>query len=264
MSAGDFELPWDSQPQEAVEVDWSNPLAARLVGLWYGGNRHVEAITGRGPIANNNGFLVSYFPTRKGIAHGAAVSSPNISFEYLQAAPTPPGSEFSLFCRVQILAIPSGDRPIVQSTFGDEAELTLLPTGFIRGVTNRANTTVNSDAAYSAGDWLDLCYVGREGEQRLWINGVRQAGSGTQSLSVMNARSWLSIRSSDAATVFAGVANRAYLDTEVVQLSQAPWQLFRSLSIGVPVAAGPALPTLSAITPSLITATGWRDTITAA
>lgn len=228
MPLQEIVTPWDQQPQEWADIDWGNPSAGALVGLWSGSTAPIEIASGSPRSGGDNVSLVEYRATSEGQAQSTQVSSDNVGVKFTLVRPTPAASAFTIVCRFQIKAIPGGDRDIVRfaNPSGESAQVILRSTGAIRGATIRANTTVDSSATYTAGTWITAVYVGRSGDFRLWINGVRQAASGTSDLGPFQQRNEIHIRSSDASTVFAACFNAALSDAEVISFSANPWQLF--------------------------------------
>lgn len=61
MALIQYAAPWDRQPQEAVEIDWSDPTNSGSVFLWSAANPNVEAITGRLVTTNNTTGVVDQY-----------------------------------------------------------------------------------------------------------------------------------------------------------------------------------------------------------
>lgn len=265
MAFRDALIPWEQQPQEAVDIAWDNPLLRELSALWTGAVPLVEILSGQQRVGGDNPSFATYEASSAGLGQTTSVVSQFISVNFALATQMPAQSEFTFFCRSVITTIPGSESTILElnSPGGDGATINILSTGVLQGTTVRANTTVNSDAAYSVGQVVDVAYRCRDGEQTLWINGVRQSGSGTQSTNVFQSRNEFRIRSSCAITVLAGCANRAYSDADLRSLHANPWQLFapRAIRVFVP-AAGPSIPTLSAATAIDITSTSARPRVT--
>lgn len=221
-------VPCSKQPQGPAEIDWGNPISRELYGAWHGGSPLNEAIRGLASHDGANPQLIYYRLTREGTAHTSDVSSSSIGKSYRLRNQTPWASPFTIVARFRIRSIPAGDRSVVSfsNISGESAAIDIKATGKIQGYTIRANTTIESDSTYTVGTWLTVVYVGKEGDFRLWINGVKQVAQGIGSTSSFQGRQNIGLSGSDADIVTALTFSRALSDAEVVSISANPWQLF--------------------------------------
>jgi hypothetical protein len=287
MGARLIELPWDSQPQEAVEVNWDSPFTRDLVfavNFAAGfaprniarGAQGVSTLTGTltrtvqqlgAGISGSNGGLSLTDPTNAlritsgPVTHAGIVNLTGIDGNF--------GAVF---------AVSDTSSNVVASLQRNGTSGNML---FFRG--NQGGVPITGAiAALLAGPCVFV--VGSESELGTtggfcFVNGVQlttgaSSSAGTQASGNVSFRPFLDRSSSTAfgsdGAYFEHFAWQRYLSLDEARwLSQSPANIRSAIyapqQIFVPrAAAAPGLPTLSAITPSLITATGWRDTITAA
>jgi hypothetical protein len=219
-----------SQPQVPIWVNWGHPLSRGLEGAWNGVTPHLELISRRLWFANSNGNLMSQHVSREGRVMSTSVSSPNISYTFKNEAPINTASPFTIICRFRIKSF--ADRAVFgfNNISGEGASIDILTTGRVRGSTIRANTIVESDAIYTAGDWVTVAYTAGEGAFNLWVNGVKQNNANTGSLSSFQARDNTSVCPSDTELLFGYNYSRVLADLEIRELTRNPWQILTKTS----------------------------------
>ncbi len=275
MSGIALNLPWDSQPQDAVEVDWGNPLAASLGFLYDGasgrdvvgdlkftGNR-VQGVSraGRGQFSETNGTtsrLESINPTR--------VQFQNITVFSLFNPTANPGNETLFFMRRMGSAQPS---------FGLG-----IHTGSLNGYKFSLNGQTSDFNASPIADigtvpfrptFLAMTYNGSS--LRCYVDGVDVGGgSGYGLIDYSRTDEGLLVfdggvfQSSIGVLLLAGICSKDFSAHEIAQLSADPWQLFAPRQIWIPATAAASFnPTLSLPTyvPGSLTSSAFRPRVTA-
>lgn len=221
-------LPWDSQPQEAMEIDWSNPLARGLVAV------ACPALTGETVLSGTLAKVarirgVSYFGTmRFSVGATYSLSSPHTVFTLFR----PEGT-------VSALSVHTGHSTAGQSFWmgqGNSGEI------FVTGGSN-ANA-----GTYSLGRDYAIAGVYSGATIYAYVDGVQTAtaanstsGTGKLVLMSLGAGGFPSLGSVALSMAF----DRALTASEIYSLSQNPWQLFAPRTIQIPVSAGAGAPILS-------------------
>jgi hypothetical protein len=273
------QIPWTEQPQEAVGVDWSNPLSAGLISAVIGGQRFdcfgrritFNSTTTTAPGADGlrtvtNGTTDSAYidiPTQVltawtiwgrttptslaldatlGSLGNTGTSTPTVSLRMGNAT----SNRLQYWQRADNSgSISAGPRDSGVAVFsaGETLSVSLsvsTPTALLRGFKNGALIEAPS-TNIAANSWT----VNRIGIGVLYAAGNFSLGAYGSSLLLF--------------------FNRELSDSEQASLAANPWQLFaaRVQRIWSPAAA--AIPTLSAATflPGSITASGFRPRVTA-
>ena len=270
-------LPWDLQPQEAVGVDWLNPLAASL-GFLYDGASGREVARNfsidEGKVAQGVGRAGrgQYSPsTNLGEGHLVFDTDANTSFANITV--------FALF-------EPTAD-PGVNTFFFSRGTQT-TPTfglgvsggaakGYRFALNRLANPDFNGNPIVDIGTvplrpaFLAMTYDGTS--LRCYVDGVDVGGSsGHGAISQDGPSNGVTLfdyvyRSTSIGILYlAGVCSKAFSAQEIAQLSANPWQLFAPRQIWIPATAAASFnPTLSLPTyvPGSLTSSAFRPRVTA-
>jgi hypothetical protein len=266
-----FDTPWDSQPQEAVGVDWSNPLAASLGFLYDGasgrdvvgdlrftGNR-VQGVSraGRGQFSETNGTtsrLASINPTR--------IQFQNITVFALFNPTANPGNDTLFFMRRMGTAEPSFGLGIHTGTFnGYRFALNGQTSDFY------ASPIANIGTVPFRPTFLAMTYNGSS--LRCYVDGVDVGGgSGYGLIDYSRTDEGLQVfdggvyQSSIGVLLLAGICSKDFSAHEIAQLSANPWQLFAPRQIWIPASGSISpVPTLSFPTAFNITASSFQPRV---
>ena len=261
-------VPWDSQPQEAVEVDWDNPITRGLAHLFVGpGQRSVL----RGDVLTLSGVVEQRFVD--GIAASYFSNSHLSETSIVQAVP------LTLAAVGYVENVSSSARTLVSiaNPFADSNyfQLGTNTNGTIRVVARsspqgyHASNTTN--AVQLNRHFVALGVYASESSRVAWLNGLKAAAN-TVTVSPTNqtrTRYGSLARSVAGDGMLGGIAlaaiwGRALTDDEAVSFSANPWQLFAPRTQYIPTASGVLVPTLSLSTfvPGTLTASGWRPQVT--
>jgi hypothetical protein len=260
-----FDTPWDSQPQEAVEVDWGNPISSGLVAASIeGGNPRDPTV-----YTNANGFTPGVsLPGR--VANILAASTQN--FEY-----SGPNRIVDAPFTIVTLASHSLNGGALFTAFESVAlyhELYITGPGAIILLSDGgANAAASSSAgAAIANEWA--VYGGRvdsASSRSVWKNG-RLLASNTTTTGAISAASnrwgtWNGTTERMTGAFALRLAwKRALSDAEMSDISSKPWQLFAPRQIWIPATAAASFnPTLSLPTyvPGSLTSSAFRPRVTA-
>lgn len=253
MALIQYAAPWDRQPQEAVGVDWNNPLTNGLIfssSLASGGGFRDE-VGGLRPTINGT---VAQGPTGDGT--GAVFSgSDYLDFGTSQILPT--GTPFTLTFYEEVTAT-SSYAAMLGLVAGSRQFLWIRGTSSYVCTLGVADGTApvrfSSMPAQFVGERIRFVLTGDAIDSnsglRLWANGVEQTSVastfGTTSAS-SNKVGW-----DGADEKFQGrisdlhMLARRWSAEEVEAFFDAPWQLFVPQTIPVPVSAGGGTVTLAA------------------
>jgi hypothetical protein len=247
MSELDFLLPWDSQPQEAVEIDWENPLTK---GLAFSAGLSSRLIF-RDDVLGKNGTpsgSVVISPSRIGTSaqfdgssyldygSGGLISSTSPFTITLYEETGTAGAYNSLF------AFSAGTTRFVMYR-GTGAGYTCVIGPLNGGATVREFSSLG---AQTAGEKIRFVITGTGGlgsvtGLRLWANGVEQT-SGTSNLSAAggnNSIGWGGVNNKfNGKLSDVNLIERIWSDAEIKSYFDQPNQLYRARSIPVPVSAG--------------------------
>jgi hypothetical protein len=288
MGARLIDLPWNSQPQEAVEL--SESFGALVAVLPSGGAvRNVSRYYAE-PFAESTGLNIGVAVGPAGYGAGSQAQNTNAYRLHSTALQTDtvwerPSARVSLLVQFVRTGNAAGNAPIflngspTTSPFSAWNLFDANGAGTLRFETSAGGSarTLTASVGITNNRITTAIAVYDGATMRLWQDGVlvgtlATTGSlvyptgGSSGPALGNFWDFNASNRAFVGRVFLGALwDRALADAEVAALTANPWQLFAPQQIFVPrAAAAPALPDLSAITPSLITATGWRDTITAA
>jgi hypothetical protein len=237
-------LPWDSQPQEAVGIDWSNPLTKGIVAAAYPGGGVYTVASG---ITLGAGTQGRHWTLTGGTTQAIDVSSPGYTA----------GMEFSGIAVARSRGL--GSQAVININFNG----TNVPFMLSIGITGPVN-----GAGYFAGGWKTSGFVSdvrndglwhviggavKSGSQRYFVDGRLNSsgtGSGTSATVNSNPISFGCYKNDSASLngdLALGVvwADRFLTDAEIAEISANPWQLFAPRSIWVPVSAASGAYTLS-------------------
>jgi len=218
-------IPWAEQPPDPLDIDWSNPITRGLVTLQTGSNT-----TGW----SNNGTII--VPTRNGLARNFT----SASSQYLSRSLTVtyPLTMFALARASNdavtraLVSVGDGGTNRHMLYLGSSSDLLLFsgdsPSQWGSGATTYPGTT----------QWRTYVGVVRGSANRQgYVNGISPAAANTTTKTV-TASSTVAVGAywNAGAPVagyywpgdiaIAGVFNRALSDSEIVSLSENPWQLF--------------------------------------
>lgn len=251
----------DAQPQEAVEVDWGNPITAGLSFAQVGDNPANLA----GPPSVVVGSL-----GRETGRTGRGLSFPGSTSSYLWApAQRSAGGGTALaFCFLPNAASASnvslvGVYSVSGSAVGGGVAhylATSSSTGEFAAISTDANNFAVASALIPAYN-RDHCVIGtfvQGGSRTLWVNGRKAATNATGRSPTNLQRVQVGVYSTDNSLLFSPLVGAMYLscwwdrvltDAEVQAISANPWQLFRRPAITyVPVAAAPGAALAGTIT----------------
>jgi len=262
MSLREILLPWGSQPQEAVGIDWSNPITRGLID-W-------------GTPVEPNGISGVNSPTvvarRDGIAHKGNGSS---SYFFKSVPPLP------IVYEATVLAIVHGAATAEHRAYSLGSSLSATPiisigaitaanAGFYCRLPGGGYTPTAVTGFEDAAPHLIIGIAFATGTE-VWVDGVL---SGTSAVATDGSIYQLDrigvgalVRSTPASYSATGVLlraawNRRLSSAEIADISYNPWQLFEPRRIYTPGAVTGSAPTLSAATFASLTSTTVRPRVT--
>ncbi len=224
------DVPWTSQPQGAVEIDWSNPLSKGVV--WLGG------IIGGAPIQWNAGSYSQLVPT----------NSPSVvaNIEGLGLKSNSDSSSYRAASEIGLDALGTGDFTIFARSIPASVSALTLIAGRYNGSGNwwighEASAQVQASVlgagltggTATVGKPLNVVIKRVSGVIYLYVNGKFVAsGAGTAN---WNTTSGLALANFgfiagfpySGSVEFVGISDRALSDAEVKSLSDNPWQIFK-------------------------------------
>ena len=275
MSGIALNLPWDSQPQEAVGVDWSNPLAASL-GFLYDGVSGRDVVgdlrfTGSRIQGVSTGGIGQFSDTTGTAARLESINPTQIQFQNITvfALFTPtgnPGNESLFFMRRMGSSVPSFGLGIhTGSLNGYKFSLNGQTSDF------NASPLVDIGAIPRRPTLLAMTYDGTS--LRCYADGVDiGGGSGYGLIDYSRTDEGLLIFdggvfvSSIGVLTLAGICSKVFSAQEIARLNSNPWQLFAPRQIWIPATAAASFnPTLSLPTyvPGSLTSSAFRPRVTA-
>lgn len=276
-----LDAPLTEQPQEAVEVDWGNPLAAGLVGF-------INAATLPGT-GGNSGVMVTanpyarVLPDRLGRSHVADSSFSRLSVRaarqlgaagtvaYIGTLRATGTSDFAFAAAV-------GNTNAGNIVFGfQQGDNLTKPRGFLRTVQNGSQTTAEITGSNFNGADIQTVHawalrytsptalrIFRDGVDVTASNDITGA-SGTPvgldrvCIGAERANTASSPRGGPGEPLqrcyLVAAWDRALSDEEIAEWSRNPWQLFRTRHVVLPPSAAPATDVAGAASLAL-TATG--------
>ena len=267
-------VPWDSQPQEAAEVDWSNPLLPDPSGnkatIWtpqglFGGARGTLDVGTPGIVRTFNGTSQSELAFQSGDFIAAVGVT---AFVWLNTTSATSGG----------FGIPIGGR----SNSGGQTPLNFAwrhtNSSFATAWANHSGSgwTPIKYTSVATNTWMLLSASVRTGANQFAIyrDGSQQAtgtvsgfasglGSGVRVGSNVNSGNNAS-SFFEGIIAFAGYLNTYWTAEQHASFAANPWQLFAPRTQYIPTASGVLVPTLSLSTfvPGSLTASGWRPQVT--
>ena len=280
MSRREILLPWNSQPQEAVELDSSNYLAKSLTYFLPLNGSNKESITGNNvTVAATGYFGVDQFGlSLRGNVTQACASMPLklashglISVSFWMFWPS--------YANDDDIALEYGNTFASASGFIVDPNSGWPASGNIQtGVGKPTAANCVQFARPSAGAWHHYAFVfnrytNTSASTTVYVDGelasVSAAGP-LQAIGTNFADTTLHIFSRGGSSLFGAgrMANLAIRGSyslsaeDVLAECLNPWQLFAPQRIWVPVSAASGPPTLAAIAASALTASGARLTVT--
>ena len=256
-----------AQPIANNGRSWSFPIRA----LWSGEEPLREQVSGATTTQGANFSLLRFntkrTPYGRALTNDVQSDSVNIEFREIKEI-VPAASAFTMLAVFKIETL-SGvlGALIVSNTSGESANISFNSSGQITAGTIRANTSVTGNTVFAVGQTVAAAYVIRNGQQKLWVNGIEQTGAGTLAVSVFQNRNTLIVNGSGLSASLLVAFGGALSDHELAAITLNPLLTIAPRVIRVPVAAagGATLPTLSNATfvPGSVTATSFRPRVTA-
>lgn len=216
------------QPQFATTINRSNTLGREISFAWSGADPYNAVINACRPtFVGNQQFITTKVPSDRGLVMGSTLSSGAVAVNWDGNVP---------IIREASVAMTMGMAFQLQTTTDISGIFDLTNSGGwyhrfdtvsakIRATTAMANTTVDSDATYAAGDWIYAVYVIQEGSQKLYINGKQQTATGTGSVVGLKVNYvHFAPPSQKILTTFA--STRAWTLEDVRSWTANPWQIF--------------------------------------
>jgi hypothetical protein len=237
-------VPWDSQPQEVVEVDWMNPLAVGLVAFIDRGRN----------VATSAAYTAgTALPTVGPSGVATLADGAYLQYAFNRSTFTNQCTYFALYDRLSGVGGPNG------FVFGDvqgagagyNAGLYDNDTKFSLFLkTSGAGTAVSSTTA-SNGFIGNVAHAGTYDGANLaiYINGRKEAtaaktGNIDAGAFELNINRWNSASPQHDRFYLGFVWNRALSDAEIKSLSNSPWQLFSPRINQIPVYASAGVGTI--------------------
>lgn len=241
MSAGTIGARQQWAPPPNAQVDWTHPLAQRLVVFWVHGPLPAIIGTGGRVVLNSTSFTSYRGPAGAGgrtVSGQAYVSIVPRSY----AAGVATGAA-SVVCSVAALATPSATAwllaPSSQSGGSQNAcggpgfTSGMLPTVRI-GTGSFGDFTMTGSSALTVGQWYTMAAVSRPGNHELFVDGARVASS-TDSRStdvgseyqIFGDNNPFSGNIADAAIAWGAVWARGLLADEIAQVVAQPFGFLR-------------------------------------
>jgi len=287
MALIQYAAPWDRQPQEAVEIDWSDPTNSGSVFLWSAANPNVEAITGRLVTTNNTTGVVDQY----GRSVRSSTGQTNLEWnsEFFKTSDGAGTGDFSALIVANPAASGSG---AVQHIFSHKNDAGGSPFGqFVFAAHMNP-----SSGAYASGNATFFTYsstsVGvasagaTDGEMHVW--GIRRRGNDhylfkdgiqlattnnfardvvqtTTRYTAIGSRGNGTTEGYDRDVAFVQGWDRALTDAEILERSRSilsVYRAFASQTIWVPVSAGGGGGTTISATPGNAVADGTTASLT--
>mgnify|MGYP000119579713 CR=1 FL=1 len=277
----EYAAPWDRQPQEAVGIDWSDPINSGSVFLWSAANPNVEAITGRLVTTNNTTGVVDQY----GRSVRSSTGQTNLEWnsEFFKTSDGAGTGDFSALIVANPAASGSG---AVQHIFSHKNDAGGSPFGqFVFAAHMNP-----SSGAYASGNATFFTYASTsvsvasagatDGEMHVW--GIRRKGNDhylfkdgiqlattnnfardvvqtTTRYTAIGSRGNGTTEGYDRDVAFVQGWDRALTDAEILERSRSILSVYRAFApqtIWVPVSAGVGGTTISAtLTQTLANAT---------
>jgi len=240
-------LPWDRQPQEAVELNPDHPLAQWVVGLWVGSNPgflagQVLTAAGTTNSINAEGWATSF----GSYAGTGIINLPNTDRFRLV------GIDASIVAGVRLETISNNQYPHVWSVRDSGTQHGLLGFGRDASVYSGGRVVVGSQGSNliggsgSAKENAHAVYGCKftSAGRAIYINGSLGASDGVSAQIASNSiQPALGNRQSGGRSLGSGRISFAYFfegdigDDWHAELASNPWQIFAPRSIWVPVSA---------------------------
>lgn len=273
-------LPWDRQPQEAVGIDWSDPINSGSVFLWSAANPNVEAITGRLVTTNNTTGVVDQY----GRSVRSATGQTNLEWnsEFFKTSDGAGTGDFSALIVANPAASGSG---AVQHIFSHKNDAGGSPFGqfvFAAHMNPSSGTYASGNATFFtfASTSVGVASAGAtDGEMHVW--GIRRRGNDhylfkdgvqlattnnfardvvqtTTRYTAIGSRGNGTTEGYDRDVAFVQGWDRALTDAEILERSRSilsVYRAFASQTIWVPVSAGAPSGISATLTQTLANAT---------
>ena len=250
------EIPWKSQPQVPIGVDWTNPITQDSAFGWVGSNPHRELLKGAAPSTDQTAQVGSSV----GLAAKSSAGQVNIEWPntYITTSNGVGTGDFALL----IFANPNGSgagpehmlaqkndaggSPFAQcALFANAGSNAAYVAGSVCFFTYN-NTNIGVTAAGACdGKWHVFVGVRRGYNHEIWRDGILLNAVSNAPLQITQANRYTAIGSrgngttesytKDAALAWAW--NRALKASEIAELSANPWQLFQPRTQYIPVSA---------------------------
>lgn len=240
--------PWDSQPQEATDVDRENPLTRGLVDILPAWRRR----TASGNLATTQGTVADSVAVdgRSLLITGAGVNDDNYGGEW--STTSAPMSALAFY---KVNTIPAGTSRLFSNFSSVTRGWMFSPNAanFRVLVASAGVNTTLTGSAIATGRKIDI-FTTTGTSTAYWENGVLTASNASHA--AMAGPLGNNYVGSDGTTASVqadyylfGIWNRVLADAEIREITRNPWQLFAPRSIWVPVSSS-ASGTSYTITPS--------------
>lgn len=271
MSRREILLPWVSQPQEAVGVNWAHPITRGLIEAYNWGASARDVVLGLYP--STDYAVPTVGPAGRGVTFSAE--------KHVITGKAWAGATEWTFL---VLALP-GTAKTAAVSFGNGSGG--AGQSYLTFNTNSSFSTSVGDLGFGSGPSsgsssitavsggivsYPAVYVGVQSDQRrVYRDGVLLGTGASGSITVggsghvtcMNGiQGYTSWGATGSKYFLAMIWGRGLSSAEVAEIGRDPWQLFESRRIWVPVSAASGPPTLAAIAASNLTASGARLTVT--
>ena len=261
MSGIALNLPWDSQPQEAVEVD----------DYWRARGLAFAVIPGQAEVLSKSLPVLSGSSSFKVNLAGRAFASPDtqIPGAFTYAVNIPSSFDNTVIVVVRS-TVGQGVTVAVPTLHFNSAESVLFSTSgsqTVYSTTGNGSTTITT---LTVGETYALAGVKRVNSQEQWVNGVKSTTNVTGNRAIVEITSVSVGRPSGGNNLekveYAGIFyfTWALSEREIAHLTSSfssVWQLFAPRQIWIPASAASALPTLSNPTAINITASSFQPRV---
>lgn len=271
--------PWTDQPQEAVAIDWRNPLTRGLVSAGtIINNAPIDLVSGI-PLTRSGGAGIG--ATSRGMAATTASGSSDYWFASLPKLPFASNNKCSVFVLAYSTVSNTTRKRAIR--FAHSTTGTIVVIEYSNGVSNRYFGSIQvsgsifpsvESASTTLTNTIELLCMTRDGtDMKLYLDGIDISSSivGPSSANFAGDVNQLYLGNNNASfplnggVLAWGLWGVALSPRQVAELSSNPWNLFAPSRQPIFYnSASGGLPTLAAITASNITTSGWRATLTAA
>jgi len=241
MAIKPIRIPHTTKPPVGTPLDWSNPLAQGLVGVWaFNEGVGSSAFSGSGGVASLLNPLWS--------PHGLLFNRDTSKYA---TAPVPSSTAYSVFSiqahdgTANIRSVMDQDDGTSNRVFQSRIETTSKP-GFIAFNTAGSAFVVTADNAVNANTLFTQCVTAAGTNLSLWSDGAVKTGTLTGTLKGLSGsipvyfgRRVTISQSFGGLIQFVSIYNRALSPSEIASLSANPWQVYEPVIVWVESATPP-------------------------